>query len=64
MIYLIGGGARCGKTTLAKKLLAYMPGAAYLSGDSFRHSLISVLPNFHTSSVDSSDAEAYIRYYR
>lgn len=64
MLYLIGGGARCGKTTLAKKLLAQKPGAAYLSGDSFRSTLKPVLPVFHTSSVDAADPTAYIAYYK
>jgi 2-phosphoglycerate kinase len=63
MVYLIGGGARCGKTSLAKKLLSLKPGCSYLSGDSFRQSLKPVLPSFHTSGVNSSDPEVYIRYY-
>lgn len=64
MIYLIGGGARCGKSTLAKKLLSQLPNATYLSGDSFRQSLKPVLPEFHTSGVDSSDPKKYISYYK
>lgn len=64
MLYLIGGGARCGKTSLAKKLLHQKPGAAYLSGDSFRSALKPVLPVFHTSGVDASNPEAYIAYYK
>ncbi len=64
MMYLIGGGARCGKSTLAKKLLDELPNAAYLSGDSFRQSLKPILPIFHTSGVDSSDPEKYISYYK
>lgn len=64
MLYLIGGGARCGKTTLAKKILVQKPGAAYLSGDSFRSALKPVLPAFHTSGVDASNPVAYITYYK
>lgn len=64
MIYLIGGGARCGKSTLAKKLLSMLPNAAYLSGDSLRQSLKPVLPIFHTSGVNADTPEDYIRYYR
>lgn len=64
MLYLIGGGARCGKSTLAKTLLRQLPNAAYLSGDSFRQSLKPILPTFHTSGVNSDDPEAYIQYYK
>jgi len=64
MIYLIGGGARCGKSTLAKTVLAQKPQAAYLSGDSFRQALKPVLPVFHTSGVDADDPEKYVRYYK
>ena len=64
MIYLIGGGARCGKSTLAKNLLRHLPNATYLSGDSFRQSLKPILPVFHTSGVDADDAAAYIQYYK
>ncbi len=63
MIYLIGGGARCGKSMLAKRLLKALPNAAYLSGDSFRQALKPVLPVFHTSGVNADDPKAYIQYY-
>lgn len=64
MIYFVGGGARCGKSTLARKLLERLPRAAYLSGDSFRQAIKPVLPLFHTIRVEASSPEAYIRHYK
>ena len=43
MIYLIGGPARCGKSTLARKVRSEID-AQVLSGDALRQSLIEQLP--------------------
>ncbi len=43
MIYLIGGPARCGKSTLARRLRKDID-AQVISGDALRHSLIEQLP--------------------
>lgn len=64
MIYLIGGGARCGKSTLAKSFIQEKPGTMYLSGDSLRQSVRPVLPDFHTSGVDTDNPAKYIDYYK
>lgn len=64
MIYFIGGGARCGKSTLAREILKQKPGSSYLSGDSFRQSLKPLLPAFHTSGVNADNPSEYINYYK
>lgn len=64
MIYLIGGAARAGKSTLARTLLERLPRANYLSGDSLRQALKPILPKFRKADIDNGSIEAYIDYYR
>jgi len=63
MIYLIGGSARCGKTTLAQSLLKRLDNAAYLSGDALRKSVKPLMPEFHDGGTNADNEKSYIDYY-
>ncbi len=69
MLYLIGGTARCGKSTLARRLRKHL-GAQSVSGDAFR---VSIKKNFTNSAIghlhedtlgfDLSQPSQYVKYH-
>ncbi len=69
MLYLIGGSARCGKSTLARTLRKHTR-AQSVSGDALRVMLKKTQPNseigrIHTNDLgyDTKTEQGYIKYY-
>lgn len=63
MLYLIGGSARVGKSTIARTLRSQLIGSQSLSGDSLRQVLKPHIPKNLHGGFDLRDPAEYISYY-